>query len=300
MPKNFALIGAGGYIAPRHLKAIKETGNTLVAAVDPSDSVGILDSFFPDAAFFTEFERFDRHVDKLRRQDKDRAVDYVSICSPNYLHDAHIRFALRNDANAICEKPLVLNTRNLEGLRELEQESGKRIFTLLQLRTHTSIIELKKQLDHKQSTGKKHVVDLRYITPRGVWYLYSWKGKVEQSGGLATNIGVHLFDLLLWLFGDVSSFEITQHDNKKVAGTLSLRRADVTWFLSIDRADLEPGKERNRLIAIDGESLDFTKGFEELHTRVYEETLAGRGFGIDDALPAILLTEQIRQRIYPT
>lgn len=291
---NFALIGAGGYIAPRHLKAIKETGHTLVAAIDPSDSVGILDSYFPDAAFFTEFERFDRHVDKLRRLDNGQQVDFVSICSPNYLHDAHIRFAFRNHAHAICEKPIVLNSRNIDGLRELERESGKRVYTVLQLRVHPEIVALKKKFS-EEKRGLRHAVTLRYITPRGTWYHYSWKGRIEQSGGLATNIGVHLFDLLIWLFGDVRAFELTVSQPNKVAGSLKLARADVEWFLSIDRADLEPGKERNRLISIDGQTIDFTKGFDDLHTRVYEETLAGRGFGIEDALPSIRLTEQIRQ-----
>lgn len=296
MSQNFAIVGVGGFIAPRHLKAIKETQNTLVAAIDPSDSVGILDSYFPDAAFFTEFERFDRHIDKLRRLGNSQGVDYISICSPNYLHDAHIRFALRNGAHAICEKPIVLNSRNIRALKDLEKESGKRVFTILQLRVHPAIMELKKKMD-SASKGVKYKVELRYVTPRGKWYHYSWKGMMEKSGGLATNIGIHLFDLLIWMFGDFQSFDIAQHDSEKIIGTLVLERAEVSWLLSIDRADLEPGKERNRLISIDGESIDFTKGFEDLHTRVYEETLAGRGFGIEEALPAIKLVEKIRERI---
>ena len=236
--KRFALIGAAGYIAPKHMKAIKETGNVLVAALDRCDSVGILDSYFPDADFFTEFERFDRHVDKLRR--KGKKLDYVSICSPNYLHDAHIRFALRNDADAICEKPLVLNPWNLDALEEIEKETGKKVYNILQLRVHPAIVSLKKRVEEESKEKKeKYKIDLTYITSRGKWYFISWKGDINKSGGVATNIGIHFFDMLMWIFGGVKHYEVHYSEPlKKMAGYIELEKAEVRWFLSVDSRDL--------------------------------------------------------------
>jgi UDP-N-acetyl-2-amino-2-deoxyglucuronate dehydrogenase len=296
MSKRFALIGVGGYIAPRHLQAIKDTGNTLVAACDPNDSVGILDRYFFEVQFFKEFERFDRHIEKLRR--KGSPIDYVSICSPNYLHDAHMRFALRIGADAICEKPLVLNPWNLDALVELEQESGKKINTILQLRVHPTLIELRKQLQ-KEKTDKKKKIVLTYITSRGDWYLVSWKGQLDRSGGLATNIGIHFFDLLIWLFGPVQHSEVHISEPRRTAGFIELERATVQWFLSMDRNDLPPQavekhKTTFRSITIDGKEVEFSDGFTDLHTKVYEETLAGRGFGIEDVRPSIALAHDIR------
>jgi UDP-N-acetyl-2-amino-2-deoxyglucuronate dehydrogenase len=298
MAKNFAIVGVGGYVAPRHLKAIKDTGNKCVAAVDPSDSVGIIDSHFTDVRFFVEFERFDRHVEKLRRQGDDKKVDYVSICSPNYLHDAHCRFALRVDADAICEKPLVLNPWNLDALEELEKESGHKIYTVLQLRVHPALIALREKL-LKDNNGRKHDVCLTYITSRGRWYLVSWKGQIERSGGLATNIGIHFFDMLIWLFGPVQNNEVHVSTNTRVGGYLELERARVNWFLSIDREDLpevavKEGKPTFRSITIDGEEVEFSGGFTDLHTVVYDDILKGGGFGLEDARPSIELTHQIR------
>ena len=298
MAYNFALTGASGYVAPRHLRAIKETGNNLIAAVDPHDSAGILDQHFQDVRFFTEFERFDRHIEKLRRQDADKRIDYVSICSPNYLHDAHARFALRVDAHAICEKPLVLNPWNVDALSELEEESGRRIFTILQLRVHPSLIEFRKRLQSAKAKSKKDI-RLTYITSRGPWYMVSWKGQIERSGGLATNIGIHFFDLLMWLFGPVERSEVHLATPTKTAGLLELRDARAKWFLSIDRSDLPPeavekGLSTYRSITVDGEEIEFSGGFTDLHTIVYRETLAGRGFGLEDARPSIELVHQIR------
>ena len=296
--KNFAIIGVGGYIAPRHLKAIKDTGNCLVAATDPNDSVGILDRFFFDAAFFTEFERFDRFAEKLRRQGEDKRIHYVSICSPNYLHDAHMRFALRIGADAICEKPLVLNPWNLDALEELERESGRKVNTILQLRVHPSLVALKKEID-AQPPGTRHEVVLTYITSRGGWYAASWKGLAERSGGVATNIGIHFFDLLIWLFGSVRENRVDYADPKRTGGCIELERARVTWFLSIDRNDLpseasSAGQTTFRSITVDGAEMEFSEGFTDLHTVVYRETLAGRGFGISDARPSIELAYRIR------
>jgi UDP-N-acetyl-2-amino-2-deoxyglucuronate dehydrogenase len=296
MSKTFALIGAGGYIAPRHLQAIKDTGNVLVAACDPKDSVGILDRYFFDVQFFTEFERFDRHAEKLRR--KGFPIEYVSICSPNYLHDAHMRFALRIGADAICEKPLVLNPWNLDALAELELESKRKINTILQLRVHPALITLRKQLQEKKG-AQKHTVVLTYITSRGDWYLVSWKGQLDRSGGLATNIGIHFFDLLIWLFGPVQNSEVHVAETRKTGGVLDLERATVQWFLSIDKKDLPPlAAEQNkttfRSITIDGKEVEFSEGFANLHTKVYEETLAGRGFGLEDVRPSITLAQEIR------
>ncbi|MCW8813409.1 MAG: Gfo/Idh/MocA family oxidoreductase [Chlorobium sp.] len=272
--KNFAITGVAGYIAPRHLQAIKDTGNRLVAAVDPNDSVGILDKYFPDVSFFTEFERFDRHLEKLRREKNDQKVDYLSICSPNNLHDAHIRLALRVGANAICEKPLVLNPWNLDALQELEHETSARVFTVLQLRVHQEIIKLKAKLE-KEKPKHKHEVVLSYITSRGLWYYYSWKGMIEKSGGIATNIGIHFFDLLMWLFGDVQSSVLHLKEDKRMSGFIELKNANVKWFLSTDRNDLpeeisKKGVPTFRSITVDGEQIQFSEGFTDLHTQVYE------------------------------
>lgn len=293
MQNNFALIGAAGYIAPRHLKAIKETGQNLTAILDPNDSVGIIDSYFPDSAFFTEFERFDRHVEMLRRKGDPERIHYVSICSPNYLHDAHIRFALREHAHAVCEKPLVLNPWNADALKDMEAETGCRVNTILQLRLHPAIKELKDRI----SGGKKHSVELTYITPRGQWYAYSWKGDILKSGGVATNIGVHFFDMLLWIFGGLKKNIVHISEPDKAAGLMELANADVRWFLSIDRNDL-PGSSQNtfRSIKIDGREMEFSEGFTDLHTASYSEILKGRGYGIDDARPSIEVSYEIRNQ----
>ncbi|HET8654112.1 MAG TPA: Gfo/Idh/MocA family oxidoreductase [Longimicrobiaceae bacterium] len=293
---NFALTGLAGYIAPRHLQAIRDTGNRLVAAMDPHDAVGVVDSYFPDAAFFTEFERFDRHLEMLRRDSAENRVQYVSVCSPNHLHDAHIRLALRIGADAICEKPLVLNPWNLDALAGLEREYQRRVYTVLQLRVHPALTALRERLQADPS--RRHHVRLSYITSRGKWYRYSWKGDVAKSGGVATNIGVHFFDLLLWLFGEVRRSEVHLSEPARVGGSFELANADVEWFLSIDRADL-PESVRGaqptyRSITVDGEEIEFSGGFRDLHTRVYEETLAGRGFGIEHARRAIELVYRIR------
>jgi UDP-N-acetyl-2-amino-2-deoxyglucuronate dehydrogenase len=296
--KNFAITGVAGYIAPRHLQAIKDTKNQLVAAVDPNDSVGILDKYYPDVSFFTEFERFDRHLEKLRREGSNHKVDYLAICSPNNLHDAHIRLALRVGAHAICEKPLVLNPWNLDALQELEHESSARVFTVLQLRVHPALLELKEKLA-KEKSKQKHDVVLSYITSRGLWYYFSWKGVLEKSGGIATNIGIHFFDLLIWLFGDAQSSVLHLKDNKRKAGFIELKNANVKWFLSTDKIDLPLESIKNgaptfRSITIDGSEIQFSEGFTDLHTRVYEETLKGNGFGIDDARPSITLVQKLR------
>lgn len=294
--KRFALIGAGGYIAPRHLEAIKATGNVLVAALDKSDSVGILDSFFPDADFFTEFERFDRHLEKLRR--KGEGVDYVSICSPNYLHDAHIRFALRMGAHAICEKPLALNPWNVTALSELSAEYGKEVNTILQLRLHPAIVGLRERV-LASGGDRKFDVDLTYVTSRGHWYMASWKSDVEKSGGIATNIGVHFFDMLTWIFGKACANVVHLSEPGRSAGYLELERARVRWFLSLDRKDLpvamEPGKPLTyRSIKIDGEEIEFSQGFRDLHTVSYEKILAGEGFPPQEVLPSIDIVSAIR------
>jgi UDP-N-acetyl-2-amino-2-deoxyglucuronate dehydrogenase len=299
MSKNFAITGVAGYIAPRHLAAIKDTGNRLVAAVDPNDSVGILDRFSYDVAYFREFERFDRHVDKLRRKADDQRVHYVTICSPNYLHDAHIRFALRVGADVICEKPLVMNPWNCDALEEMEAEYGHKVNTVLQLRLHPAVKALKAKYA-AAGDGAKYDVNLHYVTSRGRWYLHSWKGDVSRSGGLATNIGVHFFDMLLWVFGSVQESRVYLAEDTRTCGHLELERARVNWFLSVDRSDLpktglKPGQMTYRSITIDGQEAEFSEGFTDLHTRVYEETLAGRGFGIADARAAIQLVHEIRQ-----
>ncbi len=297
-PKNFAITGVAGYIAPRHLKAVHDTGNRLVAATDPHDAVGILDRFAFDCRFFTEFERFDRHLEKLRRGPADQHVHYVSVCSPNYLHDAHIRLALRVGAHAICEKPLVINPWNLDALEELEQETGCRVFTILQLRVHPQLVALRERL--RAETGKRHSVRLTYITARGGWYHVSWKGHDDRSGGIVTNIGIHFFDLITWLFGPVRRSVVHLREPQRAAGVLDLERADVQWYLSTDSSDLpftpQPGvKTTFRSITVDEHEVEFSEGFTDLHTRVYEEVLAGRGFGIADARPSVELTAQIRQ-----
>lgn len=292
----FALTGAAGYIAPRHLQAIRDTGNQLVAAIDPHDSVGILDQYFPKTAFFTEFERFDRHLEKLRRASDAEAVEYVSVCAPNHLHDAHIRLALRVGAHAVCEKPLVLNPHNLDVLQSLEEEYGKRVYTILQLRVHPRLVELREQL--LAQPKRRHKVQLSYVTSRGTWYQYSWKGDPQKSGGVATNIGVHFFDLLAWLFGPVRHSEVHVSETSRIGGYLEFERADVPWFLSTDGRDLPEhvrGEQPTyRSITVDGEEIEFSGGFRDLHTRVYEETLAGRGFTMDDARPSIELVHRLR------
>ncbi|HNW97920.1 MAG TPA: Gfo/Idh/MocA family oxidoreductase [Bacteroidales bacterium] len=295
--KNFALIGAAGYIAPRHMKAIKETGNSLVAALDKHDAVGIIDSFFPDADFFLEPERFDRHLDKLRRQG-EKKIEYVSICSPNYLHDSHIRLALRNDANTICEKPLVLNPWNIEALDIIQKETGRKIYNILQLRLHDSIKELK-EIISKGPKDKIHDVDLTYITSRGHWYHMSWKGDNSKSGGIATNIGIHFFDMLIWIFGDVQKNIVHYYSENKAAGFLELKNARVRWFLSIDSNDLpDCAKKANqrtyRSIEVDKKEIEFSEGFGDLHTSSYREILDGRGFGTNTAYPSINTVYEIR------
>jgi len=290
-PKNFVLMGVAGYIAPRHLEAIKDTGNKLIAAYDPHDSVGILDSYFDNVDFFTEFERFDRHLDKLRRDGKK--IDYVTICSPNYLHDSHIRFALRIGANAICEKPLVLNERNLLPLKKLAEESGKNIYTVLQLRLHPSVVKLKEKVD--SSSKKKYKVDLTYITPRGNWYFSSWKARNALSGGIATNIGIHFFDMLSWIFGKVKDQKVYFSNPKKMIGYLELENANVKWLLSLDKKDLpEDYASTFRSIKVDDKEIEFSKGFTDLHTELYKNTLLGKGFTIDDAYPSISLVDKIK------
>jgi UDP-N-acetyl-2-amino-2-deoxyglucuronate dehydrogenase len=297
--KNFAMTGVGGFVAPRHLKAITDTGHRLVAAVDPHDSVGVLDRYSFDARFFTEIERFDRHLEKLRRGPEAERVHYVTICSPNYLHDAHIRLALRVGAHAICEKPIVINPWNLDALEEIEQESDGTVNTVLQLRLHPSLVALKARLA-EESGRRQHDVCLTYITARGAWYNVSWKGSEERSGGLVTNIGIHFFDLLIWLFGPVVACRLHQRDPERMAGFLELERARVQWLLSTRLADLpfapEPGvKTTFRSITVDGTEVEFSEGFNDLHTRVYEEVLAGRGFRIPDARPSVDLTHRIRR-----
>ena len=296
---NFAMTGVAGFVAPRHLKAIKDTGHRLVAAVDPHDAVGVLDKYAFDVRFFTEIERFDRHLEKLRRGPESERVDYVSVCSPNYLHDAHIRLALRVGAHVICEKPLVINPWNLDALQDLEHETGRRVNTVLQLRLHPQLIALREQLA-KAPAKDLHDVCLTYITARGSGYDVSWKGSDERSGGLVTNIGIHFFDLLIWLFGPVVACEVHAHEPRRMGGYLQLERARVRWFLSSDIADLpfqpEPGvKTTFRSITVDGREIEFSEGFTDLHTRVYQEALAGRGFGIDDSRPSIALTRRIRE-----
>lgn len=300
--KNFAITGVAGYIAPRHLQAIKDTGNKLIAALDINDSVGILDKYFPEASFFTEFERFERHLEHLKRINHHEKVDYISICTPNFLHDSHIRLALRIGADAICEKPLVLNPWNLDVLEEIEKESGRNIYTILQLRVHPSLVILKekiKDIIHKEP-HKKFKVELIYITSRGKWYDFSWKGNIEKSGGIATNIGIHLFDLLIWLFGNPVHSEVTYSEKRSMRGELELEHAFVNWFLSLNFSDLPVNctKSTYRSIKLEGDEIEFTGGFTELHTEVYKRILeGGNGFRIPDARPSIELVYKIRNNI---
>ncbi len=294
--KNFGLIGAAGYIAPRHMSAIKEKGNNLVAAYDKFDSVGVIDSHFPNADFFTEFERFDRHIDKLKR--KDQGLDYVSICSPNYLHDSHIRFGLRVGADVICEKPLVLNPWNIDALEEVEKEHGKNVYNILQLRLHPSIIALKKKIEAAPK-DKIFDIDLAYITSRGHWYYTSWKGDVTKSGGIATNIGVHFYDMLMWIFGPVQSSTVHIHTHDRAAGFLQLERARVRWFLSINSDTLpkevqEKGLRTYRSLTLEGEEIEFSQGFTDLHNVSYENILSGKGFGLQEARSSIEAVHTIR------
>lgn len=294
--KKFGLIGAAGYIAPRHMKAIKDTGNDLIAALDISDSVGIIDSYFPNASFFTAFERFDRYIEKLKYEEST-FLDYISICSPNYFHDAHIRFALRSGAHAICEKPLVINIENLDKLSLVEQKTNKKIYNVLQLRLHPSIVKLKNKIIN--SPEKIFDVELTYITSRGNWYDYSWKGDKSKSGGIATNIGVHFFDMLCWIFGEQLNIKVFKNDSKVSSGFLELKKANVKWFLSTDKNYLpQQTRQKNmttyRSISIDGEEIEFSDGFTDLHTRVYEDILEGNGFSLKDAYSSIAIVDKIR------
>jgi UDP-N-acetyl-2-amino-2-deoxyglucuronate dehydrogenase len=294
--KRFALIGASGYIAPRHMKAIKDTGNVLVAAFDPYDGVGIIDSHFPDADFFTEFERFDRHIDKLRRE--GNPIDIISICSPNYLHDAHIRFGLKSGCDVICEKPLVLNPWNVDALMDIEKETGKKVYTILQLRLHPSIIALREKVLNSPK-DKRFKVALKYITSRGKWYHHSWKGDMSKSGGIATNIGVHFFDMLTWIFGDIIENRVDIHNENTASGFLKLEKADVDWFLSIDYNQIPEnvklqGKRTYRTLQMESEEIEFSDGFTELHTDSYKAILEGKGFPISVSKKAIEIVHEIR------
>lgn len=295
--KNFALIGASGYIAPRHMKAIKETGNNLVAAMDNFDSVGIIDSYFPNADFFVEFERFDRHISKLQFEKKVK-LNYLSVCTPNYLHDSHIRFGLRENADVICEKPLVLNPWNIDALSKVEKQSGNKIYNILQLRLHPTIINLKEKVSN-DSSDKIYDIDLTYLTSRGNWYYTSWKGDSDKSGGIATNIGVHFFDMLSWIFGNVKKNFIHVHTHDRASGSLEFERARVRWFLSINEDLLpdkikEKGQRTYRSIKIENEELEFSEGFTDLHTKSYRHILNGNGYGIEDSRQAIEIVHQIR------
>lgn len=295
--KRFAIMGVAGYIAPAHLKAIKNTGNVVAGAFDPNDSVGVLDSYFPEADFFTEFERFDRFIHKQQRSESS-AIDYISICSPNYLHDSHVRFALRSGANAICEKPIALNPWNIDALESIEQETGKKVYTVLQLRLHPVIAALKNKIA-AASPGKKFEVVLTYITARGKWYFNSWKGNEEKSGGVTTNIGVHFFDMLYCVFGKVISNQLHYRDEFKAGGILEYERANVKWFLSVDAKDLPTdikleGKRTYRSLNVDGEELEFSEGFTDLHTLIYQSVLSGNGFGLNENRPAIEIASAIR------
>lgn len=294
--KDFVLIGAAGFIASRHFKAIKETGNRLVAALDKFDSVGIMDSYFPDASFFVEFERFDRHIEKLNRSGK--SIDYLSICSPNYLHDSHIRFGLRHGATVICEKPLVLNPWNVKALEQLQNETGNNVFNILQLRLHPDIIALKEKVA-AADPSKIFSIDLTYITSRGNWYYTSWKGEMKKSGGIATNIGIHFFDMLIWIFGDVEESIIHLHQHDRAAGFLRLKRARVRWFLSINENTLpqevkDKCQRTYRSLKLEGDEIEFSEGFKDLHTKSYQNILDGNGFSLKEALPSIELAYLIR------
>jgi UDP-N-acetyl-2-amino-2-deoxyglucuronate dehydrogenase len=295
-PKNFGIIGVAGYIAVRHLHAIKETGNNLLASLDKFDSVGRIDSYFPESDFFVEFERFDRHIDKLKRT--GTKIDYVSICSPNYLHDSHIRFALRHQAEAICEKPIVLNPWNIDALQEIENETGRKIYTILQLRLHPKIVELRNKILNGPK-GKIYDIDMTYVTSRGNWYSISWKGDIQKSGGVATNIGIHFFDMLSWIFGNSKKNIVHLSEAQKTAGYLELENARVRWFLSLDYNDIPvsvkaAGKRTFRSITVDGEEIEFSEGFADLHTISYKEILAGKGFGLAEARQSVETAYTIR------
>lgn len=297
--KNFVIIGAGGYIAPRHMKAIKETGNNLLAAIDKNDSVGILDSYFPKADFFTEFERFDRHLEKLKRQ--GIKIDYVVVCTPNYLHDAHIRFGLRIGADVICEKPVVLNPWNVDALLEMEKETGKSVYTILQLRLHPAIKALKEKIANGPKS-KKYDVQLKYITSRGNWYHHSWKGDVQKSGGIGTNIGIHFFDMLQWIFGELKQNTVSQLDTTSAAGKLELTNASVDWFLSIDEEALpdeikKEAKKAYRMLQVNDEAIEFSDGLADLHTKSYEEILSNKGFPLTETIKSIEIVHGIRNAI---
>jgi UDP-N-acetyl-2-amino-2-deoxyglucuronate dehydrogenase len=309
--KNFALIGAGGYIAPKHMQAIKDTGNKLVAATDPNDSVGVMDRYFMDTAFFTEIERFDRHIEKLKRGSEENRVHFVSICSPNFLHDAHVRLALRTNCHAICEKPIVINPWNIDALIELESEYDRRVYNILQLRMHPTIQKLKADFE-SSAKGKKPEIHLSYITRRGPWYHSSWKGDEAKSGGIVMNIGVHFFDMLLWIYGGIEKNEVHVRDHNKVAGYMELVGANVRWFLSVDERDLpksaiEKGQPAFRSITVDGQNIEFSDGFTDLHTVAYQGILSGNGFGLIEAKPAIEAVHKVRtadvamkqERIHP-
>lgn len=299
--ENFALIGASGYIAPRHMRAIKETGNNLVAALDPYDGIGIMDSNFPHASFFTEFERFDRFVDKWHRE-KNKKIEYISIATPNYLHDSHIRFALKSGAHAICEKPLVLNPHNIDQLKVVEQETGKKVYNILQLRLHDSIMALKEKIakELEQNPNKIYNIDLTYLTSRGKWYFVSWKGNESKSGGIASNIGVHFFDMLCWIFGPIEENIVHLKQADTNAGFMKLKNANVRWFLSVNYdyipEDIKAtGKTTYRSIKVDGEEFEFSEGFTDLHTKSYEHILSGGGFGLEEARNSINIVSTIRK-----
>ncbi len=296
--KNFAITGVAGYIAPRHLQAIKDTGNDVIAALDNHDSVGILDRYFPYTSFFVEFERFERHLERLKRGTDSKLIDYLSICSPNFLHDAHIRLALRIGADAICEKPIVLNPWNLDALEELEQETGRKVYNILQLREHDAIINLKNKIEI-ENKNSKHEIVLTYITSRGMWYDFSWKGAVEKSGGVATNIGVHFFDMLGWIFGKVQTNKLYLREDRRVSGFLEFEKANVRWYLSLETEDLpkqavNSGTPTYRSLELDGEEFQFSDGFTDLHTKVYKSILDGKGYGLGDARQSIEIVHNIR------
>lgn len=296
---NFALIGAAGYVAPRHMKAIMDTGHELVAALDPNDSVGVMDSYFPEAHFFTEFERFDRHLEKLRRSGK--GIDYLTVCSPNYLHDAHIRFGLRIGANVICEKPVVLNPWNLDAISEIEKEFSGNVFSVLQLRLHPNVIALRNKIMNGHS-DKRYKVDLKYFASRGRWYHVSWKGDIRKSGGIVSNIGIHFFDMLMWIFGQVQESTLTEHTDSRAKGVLKLEKADVSWELGVDYEDIpkkirDKGVRTYRSLTIEEEEFEFSGGFSDLHTMSYEKILQGEGFGLEEARNAIALVSDIRSQL---
>lgn len=298
--KQFALIGAAGYIAPIHMKAIRDTGNQLLAAFDPVDSVGVMDNYFPDADFFTEFERFDRHIHKISRHNNTAAVDFISICSPNYLHDSHVRFALRSNADAICEKPVVLNEWNIDALQSIEKDTGRKVYTVLQLRLHPSILELKKRVEAAANT--KYEVDLTYISSRGKWYFNSWKGDEKKSGGVATNIGIHFFDMLSYVFGGIQQNTLHYRNEYKAAGYIEYEKARVRWFLSIDKDDLPAAIQMKdmrifRSITINRNEIDFSEGLNELHTTLYQDILSGGGFGLEENRAAIETVSRIRNQV---